>query len=286
MRMKISLTIAALVAALLAACGGDAPSSKPPGSAGVQDRSPELVHVHGLGLNAADQSLYVATHSGLYRLTEKGPELVGGRTWDVMGFTVRGPDHFIGGGHPSPEEIRQNKYPPLLGFIETTDGGDTWAILAMKGEVDLHALAVDDGEIYAVDSSSGRLLASPDGKTWEIRSNLTATSLAVEAKGRLLATTRAGLVESLDRGRTWKASADAPPLVLAAVEPGGPTWGVTADGAVHRNDGAGSWQKVGTVAGKPEALSASPGRLFAATDRGIFESTDGASWTTLYTTAE
>ena len=286
MRMRVSLTIAALAAALCVACGGDDANGGPPGSDRPREGSPELVHVHGLGLNAADQSLYVATHNGLYRLTERGPELVGGRTWDVMGFTVRGPDHFIGGGHPSPEEIRQNKYPPLLGFIETTDGGDTWAILAMKGEVDLHALAVDDGEIYAVESSSGRLLASADGKTWETRSNLAAMSLAAEANGRLLATTRAGLVESLDGGRTWTASADAPPFVLAAVAPGGPTWGVTADGAVHRNDGADRWREVGTVAGKPEALSASPGRLFAATDRGIFESTDGISWSTLYTTPE
>lgn len=286
MRMKVSLTIATLVAALFVACDGDDANGGPPGADGPRDGSPELVHVHGLGLNAADQLLYVATHNGLYRLTERGPELVGGRTWDVMGFTVRGSDYFIGGGHPSPEEIRQNKYPPLLGFIETKDGGDSWTILAMKGEVDLHALAVDDDEIYAVDSSSGRLLASPDGKTWETRSNLPATSLAVETGGRLVATTRAGLMESLDGGRTWKALAGAPPIVLAATEAGGRLWGVAADGAVHRNDAAAGWRKMGTVAGRPEAFTAAPGRLFAATDRGIFESTDGISWRTLYTAPE
>ncbi|MCE7927920.1 MAG: exo-alpha-sialidase [Chloroflexi bacterium CFX7] len=284
--MNVSLTIALLVAALFVACGGDGANGGPRGSDVPQDGPPQLVHVHGLGLNAADQTLYVATHNGLYRLKEGNPELVGGRNWDVMGFTVRGPDDFIGGGHPSPDEIRQNKYPPLLGFIETKDGGDSWAILAMEGEVDLHALAVGDDEIYAADSSSGRLLASSDGRTWETRSNLAAMSLAVEAGGRVLATTRAGLMESLDGGRTWKALTGAPPIVLAAIEAGGTLWGVAADGAVHRNDGAGGWRKMGTLAGRPEAFTASPGRLFAATDRGIFESSDGVSWKTIYTTPE
>ena len=33
---------------------------------------PGLVHVHGLGVNPADGLLYAASHSGLFRVDEKG----------------------------------------------------------------------------------------------------------------------------------------------------------------------------------------------------------------------
>jgi hypothetical protein len=230
--------------------------------------------------------LYVATHNGLYRLRDGVPELVGGRQWDVMGFTVRGPDNFLGGGHPSLDEIRAETYPPLLGFIETKDGGLSWDILAMRGEADLHALVVNAGMIYAVDSSTGRFMASTDGVTWEVRSELSAFSLAVDARGRLLATTAGGLLESTDGGRRWAASPGAPPFVLVAGQAAAAIWGLAPDGSVYRTGGEDGWRKVGTVAGKPEAFAASADRLFAATNEGIFESNDGVSWTIMYSNGE
>jgi hypothetical protein len=200
-----------------------------------------------------------------------------------MGFTVRGPDDFIGGGHPSPNEIRDGEYPPLLGFIQSRDAAQSWDILAMRGETDLHALAVGDGIIYAADATSGRFLASADGQSWEARSQLVAWSITVEEDGGLLATTPEGPQSSGDQGRTWTPLAGAPALVLVAAQPGNGAWGTDENGLVYKRGPGDRWDNVGSVAGRPEALIATESRLFAATDAGIFESADGQLWTPLYT---
>ena len=77
---------------------------------------PAPEHVHGLGINPADGALYVATHTGLFRM-ERGsddwPNGSGTRLQDTMGFAVVGPDRFLGSGHP---DLRDD-LPPLLGLI-------------------------------------------------------------------------------------------------------------------------------------------------------------------------
>jgi len=76
-----------------------------------------LVHVHGLGVNPSDGALYIATHTGMWRVSPGGtkPEPVGTSHQDTMGFTIVGADHFLGSGHP--DNLNQ---PPLLGLIEST----------------------------------------------------------------------------------------------------------------------------------------------------------------------
>ena len=56
------------------------------------DVGPE--HVHGLGVNPADGALYIATHTGLFRMPRGSDdsERVGDRLQDTMGFAVAGPD--------------------------------------------------------------------------------------------------------------------------------------------------------------------------------------------------
>ncbi len=58
-------------------------------------------HVHGLGVNPADESLFVATHTGLFRAANDDTRLerVGRSRQDTMGFTVTAPDTFLGSGH-------------------------------------------------------------------------------------------------------------------------------------------------------------------------------------------
>ena len=283
MKLAVGFCFALFAGVLLGAACDDNELDKPL----IEELAPndgplDLIHVHGLGVNPADGLLYVATHTGLFRLKDGKPELVGKRNWDVMGFTVRGPNDFIGGGHPSPNEIRDGKYPPLLGFIQSKDAAKNWDILAMKGEADLHALAVHDGMIYAVDATKGNFLASPDGKKWETRSQLTASSITVESDGKILATTTKGTQRSADQGRTWTPVADAPALVLVATQPAAGAWGIDGKGVVYQMGGGGSWVRVGNVQGRPEAFAATSDRLFAATDQGIFESRDGRTWTALY----
>ena len=87
--------------------------------------APVIAHVHGLGISPTDGSLHVATHTGTYRINGEGPvERVGKTAQDTMGFTVVGPNHFLGSGHPDAAGFRQGK-PPRLGLIESTDAGVT-----------------------------------------------------------------------------------------------------------------------------------------------------------------
>ena len=283
MKLGFGAWIAVLAVGLLVgACGDDAPDKPVFEELAPDDGQPDLVHVHGLGLNRADGLLYVATHTGLYRLREGKPEPVGHRNWDVMGFTIRGPNDFIGGGHPSPAEIRDGKYPPLLGFIESKDAAKSWDILAMRGETDLHALALGQGMIYAVDATKGNFLASGDGKKWETRSQIPASSIAAEDDGQRLATTGKGTQRSADQGRTWTPVPGAPALVLVATQAGVGAWGIDNSSAVYKADATGTWETVGSLQGRPEALIATSDRLYAATDEGIFESRDGRAWNVLY----
>ena len=81
----------------ISACG-DQPTET--GSSARAD-DPGQVHIHGLGLNPADGSLFIATHTGLFRTpsdTDRSAR-VGDRYQDTMGFAVVGPDHFLGSGH-------------------------------------------------------------------------------------------------------------------------------------------------------------------------------------------
>jgi hypothetical protein len=56
---------------------------------GIQAPDPGPVHVHGLGVNPADGALFVATHTGLYRVAEgeRKAERVGDR-YQSLGRTA------------------------------------------------------------------------------------------------------------------------------------------------------------------------------------------------------
>jgi hypothetical protein len=90
----VMLGVAAFGIGALASCGSGEDERS------VSDPGPE--HVHALGLNPGDRSLFIATHNGLYRLPPDAQraERVGDRYQDTMGFTVVGRDHFLGSGHP------------------------------------------------------------------------------------------------------------------------------------------------------------------------------------------
>src|SRR5687768_6438573 len=65
---------------------------------GVPTADPGPVHVHGLGINPSDGSLFIATHTGLFRVAADSRKAVrvGDRFQDTMGFSVAGPDRFLG----------------------------------------------------------------------------------------------------------------------------------------------------------------------------------------------
>ena len=262
-------------------CGGSdepqEPSADSTADSAVSDQP--LGHVHALGVDPGDDTLSVAAHFGVFRVEDGERELVADRQQDTMGFAVVGENHFLGSGHPDPDE----NLPPSLGLIESTDAGETWEPLSLLGEADLHSIEPVGDTIYAYDSTSQTLLVTSDKQRWDVVSQLLPLfDLAVDADdpGTVYATGLGGeLLRSTD-GADLSPVYDAPPLTAIDWEPGGPLVGVASDGTVVVSaDGESEWQDVGAIKGAVTALDVIPGRWHAATETHVYESTDdGATW--------
>ena len=262
-------------------------------SAPTTTPEPGISHVHGLGLEPSDGSLVVATHFGSFRLPPNGDSAtrIGGSYQDTMGFTVAGPDQYLGSGHPDVAG-RQQGQPTRLGLIESTDAGATWTILSLGDEVDFHALAAAEGRVYGWDASSSRFMASQDRTEWERLATIDLFGFAVDPADvdHLVGTTPQGLVESTDGGRTWD-PVDGPPIVTVSWAPGAGLWGAAPDGEVWRMD-RGAWRSAGRLPGAPHAFLATDDGLYAAVVDGegvsvIVQSTDdAATWDVRYRDAQ
>lgn len=261
------LTVIVLVA--LGRANNDEPEPRVGDDAAARADDVPLQHVHGLGVDPLQGTLYAATHAGLFRFTGHGePEHVGDHR-DLMGFTVIGPDHFLASGHPDVAGVREG-LPGHLGVLESTSGGSDWDIVALRGEADLHAMAYAEGQAYAVDATSGRFLASADLRTWETRSSSTAGSIAVDPDDdqRVVTADGSRLQISQDGGRTWR-TLQGPSLVFVAWGPGSDLWGVAADGRTYlRRPADGSWQELARLPGEPQAVLADGTTMYAAAHDG------------------
>ena len=245
------------------------------------------VHVHGLGVNPADGALFIATHTGLYRVDAGDSKAVrvGDSRQDTMGFSIVGADRFLGSGHP---DFRTD-LPPLLGLIESTDEGRGWKPISLLGEADFHVLRSAGERVYGYDSSNDRLMVSRDeGRTWaEVERPAPLLDLVADprdsrhvlaAGGSDLAV---GLYESRDGGRSWESIGShggllawPAPEQLFVVNGGGNVFVST--------DGGRRLEHRGIIGGQPAALlGESAGELFVALHDGtIKRSTDGGStWT-------
>jgi hypothetical protein len=248
-----------------------------------------VVHVHGLGIDPADGTLYVATHYGTFRVPEDGNAKRIGPVQDTMGFTVVGPGHFLGSGHPSAEGGEPGQ-PANLGLIESTDAGATWKELSLSGEADFHALAYAHNQVYGWASTSGEFMVSTDKRNWESRSTLQIFGLAVDpaSPDRVIATTPDGVQASSDGGRSWQPLTGAPELVLVAWDPNSGLWGIDPGGATYHATALDQqWQPTGTLPGPPQALLADGDTLYAAAEddsaTGIYQSNDnGQTWQVRY----
>jgi hypothetical protein len=247
---------------------------------------PGPVHVHGLGVNPADGSLFIATHTGMWRVAERdtNADRVGNLYQDTMGFTVAGPNYFLGSGHPDVNEARRKKLPSLLGLVESRDAGKTWKPISLLGEADFHVLRFVGARIYGYDSSNDRLLASRDrGRTWsELARPGPLIDLAADPSDadRLLASTEAGLFRSTSGGRDWTGLTARVGLIAWPEEDA--IYLVEGNGDVFASSDAGdSWVQRGNVEGQPAALLGQSAReLYVALHDGtIKRSTDaGRSW--------
>ncbi|MFF5992942.1 MULTISPECIES: F510_1955 family glycosylhydrolase [Prauserella] len=276
-RMRLGV-MTVIAAATLTACGQTAEQT----ANNVPGAPPSLGHVHGLGIDPADGTLYAASHYGVFRLPDQGePELIADRQQDTMGFTVVGPRHFLGSGHPAPDE----DLPPHLGLIESTDAGQTWAPLSLSGQADFHALEAKHNQVYGYDSQSQQLMVTSDRQNWDRRASIALADFTVHPTNAntVLATTEEGPARSTDGGRTFATMPKAPLLLLLDWPSENTLIGIDPDGRVHTSkDGGTSWSTAGQVPGAPQALATNgSSEVYVATETGIYASRDGGRTFTL-----
>jgi photosystem II stability/assembly factor-like uncharacterized protein len=280
------------VGVLMTGCSADEGAGDRSLGAGAEDVAVSLGHVHALGTDPADGVLYAASHYGVFRLRAGSATRVADRWQDTMGFTVVGPERFIGSGHP---DLRETDLPVHLGLISSTDGAKSWESVSLSGEADFHALdaARSGNRIVGFDAVSGRLLVSTDaGKTWRSvarpgGAGLVDLALNPADENAVIATTGQGELRrySLSGGESREPGelGGAPPLAFVDWPTAKLLIGLAADGVAYSSsDAGGSWVRVGEVPGQAQALDVAPGRWHAASTAGVFESTDeGRTWVNL-----
>ncbi|MBA2332454.1 MAG: exo-alpha-sialidase [Actinobacteria bacterium] len=250
----------------LAGCGGEGAFEGIP----VQDSGP--IHVHGLGIDPADGALFIATHTGLFRVgrDETRAARVGESRQDTMGFSVAGPNRFVGSGHP---DLRTD-LPSLLGLIESTDAGRSWKPISLLGEADFHVLRTAGSMVYGFDAGNERLLVSHDGGRKWAEHHAPAPLLDLAARpGRPTTAVASGpaLYRTSDAGRSWSVIGDEGGY-LAWPRPDR-LFQLTGAGHVQlsRNSGA-TWRPLGSVGGEPAAfLAVSATELYAALHDGTIK---------------
>ncbi|HET7399403.1 MAG TPA: exo-alpha-sialidase [Intrasporangium sp.] len=275
-----------MAAAALAGCGaqdGAVPAAAgAPSSAAARSALPSG-HVHGIGRDPADGTLYLATHEGLFRRASSAWQRVG-PVIDLMGFAVAGPGRFLASGHPG---IGVD-LPQPVGLIESRDGGQSWTVRSRGGASDFHTLTSWAKGVIGFD---GRLRSTSDGASWrELSLDAEPRSVASSPDGAaVLATTAEGLRLSTDHGASWRTAGSSPLLLLVAWADARTAVGVTPEGQVALStDAAKSWTSgAATVADAPHALTATRRpdgtlEILVVSSAGIEQSLDsGASFTLL-----
>lgn len=269
--------LAILPLLILSGCGDRQPGAAAPGAgAGLVIGDDVVSHIHGIGVNPADDALIVATHSRIFRAAPRQRRALrmSEHRQDTMGSTFVGPDRFLGSGHPAVGAGQ----PPVLGLIGSDDAGQSWRSLSLSGKADLHVLRASGHRIHGVDSTEGALLVSGDGgRRWE-RSDPPGTviDLAIDPKDpdRVVVSGDHGLARFEDAGWTWKR--------LGGDLVGPLAWGsrlvlIDANGRVHVSpDGGRRFTAVGDIEGQPAATSTAEGRLLVALhDNSVRRSVDG-----------
>jgi len=283
-RVPNHLALIAVCAIALTGCGG---GDEPPQFQGVPaaEQDPGPIHVHGLGVDARTETLFIATHTGLWQLPKGATRArrVGDRRQDTMGFTAAEPGVFLGSGHP---DLRED-LPPLLGLIRSTDDGRSWQPVSLLGEVDFHVLKTAGDRIYGFDATGGTLRVSNDrGRTWvknTVPEPLVDLVVDPTDADHVVASGGAALYESLDRGATWRTLNGVPGYLAWPRQ--GRLYRIDVEGRAAVTTSADrEFRPLGSIGGTPEAFLAAGGELYAAADGvGIKQSSDdGRSWTLRY----
>ena len=289
------LALIALVATLLAGCGGDDSDTSNADAPDLAvpwidpDGDPPIVG--GLSVNPADGTLLMTTNTGMFRIGADAtkPEPFTG-TLDTPGgsgtlseaivSTFVEDDTLLGSGHPAAGE----SLPAALGLIQSDDAGKTWTSVSELGTADFHALEPAGEDIVGALFQQPQVLASGDeGKTWEtLSAPLPLVALEVNPQDAQLwiGSTDRGIFVSEDAGQTWRQRDPTPNSrfawaddgTLYRVDPGGPLMVST--------DGGQNWEERGSTGGEPQAMTvAGDGTLYVALIDGTLKVSDDGGQT-------
>ncbi len=171
--------------------------------------------IHGVGIfnidgsNNDDNSIYLATHNGLYNKKQNSSWVkVGNDKSDLMGFVI----------DPMKEGIMYSSGHPVnggnLGFRMSTDSGKTWQTISSVTDnpIDFHAMSispVNNNILYGSPGGGYALFITHDqGKTWSIITSIPSQIVSIaanplDANGVYIGT-GSGLFYSNDQGKKWK----------------------------------------------------------------------------------
>jgi len=262
-----------------------------------------LHHIHGLAVDPrTPHILYIATHEGLVRRVEGTRwELVGEDRSDFMGFTLDPTNSAVmyASGHPSGSAHRPNP----MGVIVSRDGGQSWQPLALEGAADMHAMALsaDGMTLYGwnvMDAFGLYRISTQDGAWTRLDTPQLQEVFSLVAhpqqRETLSASSRSGLLQSQDGGRSWAPLSQAlagVPVTVAVYHPRDPqllyAYAVRPNlGFVKSTDGGRTWTSMGFFLGERDAVAAvavSPQEgevLYLSTfSSNLYQSVDGGkSW--------
>ena len=267
-----------LLGTALGACGSSGDETAEDAPLVQSDDGPG--HVHALAVDPADDSVIIASHSGLFRAA-RGAESatrIGEERRDVMGFTVVGPRRYAGSGHP---DFRTGG-PPLVGFIRSDDAGRTWRTVSLEGEADLHALEVRGQRVWGYDATNQHLRVSRDGgRTWRSATVPPLLDIAVDPEDSevIIASAEDRLLRSTDGGRRFRTLVgDVPPSHL--VWSRGELLAFGLDGRVRAIEGR-TARPIGTLHAPPAAATVDGTTVLVSLDDGtVLQSRNGGrAWT-------
>jgi len=276
---------------LLAACSSTAagPTPQPAASTSAMSERPDpgasqmaegtistdslTGHVHNLVLDR--DAIYIGTHDGLWK-QERGlqPQRVTEEIFDVMGLTRTGTT-WLASGHPGPEM----EAPSDLGLGVSTDGGRSWKMESLRGQVDFHRLVADGSIVMGIASADGVLWRTEDlGRTWQQLGASSLFDLAMTPGNTsiVIGTTPQGLMRSTNGGASFASeSSNSPMLTLLSATTAG-IYGVATGNTIYFSaDDGQTWTQRGQLASQPTALASQNDQVVALVGDVVVESNDG-----------
>lgn len=291
------VALLALAAVALAGCGRDSE----PAAAGRSDRlvdfSLKPPFVNSLERDEASGDLLLTTNRGFFRVDPES----GTAEKQTASITADGKDaglgtfleldtaidgSLVGSGHPDPG----SDLPQFLGYLRSTDGGETWSNVSRLGLADLHKIVFLHDRVYAWDAVLSAMLISEDGGK-KFSEHFTPRGLIIdfevdpEDPDTIVAATEDQLHRSTDGGDTWRPALREEGVRLAWPEPG-TLYIATKDGRVQVSaDGGDTYEEIGSVDGEPYAIEPVEGGdlLMALSDGSVLSSADeGRTWEDLF----